>query len=182
MTAESDLLANLTNPHSPYPWEPLSPEAEAYFTAAVAELDDPLVESSIAAGWQNFSAQLMAQWDDLATTSAVAQRLAAEFQERIPLNLLQAIATTATSVARNSQSFLEQMVVCANVVLPTWTGDDLAVLARPLAYSLRDGQGEILDLTLRATAQTDWETLSEVEKARLSLAISSVALKAAQNS
>ncbi|NJL49253.1 MAG: hypothetical protein HC929_19630 [Leptolyngbyaceae cyanobacterium SM2_5_2] len=85
-------------------------------------------------------------------------------------------------MARSSQSFLEQMVACANVVLPAWTGDDLAVLARPMALSLRDGQGEMVDLTLRATAQTDWESLSQVERARLSLAIASVALKTAQNS
>ncbi|NJL49252.1 MAG: hypothetical protein HC929_19625 [Leptolyngbyaceae cyanobacterium SM2_5_2] len=92
MTAESDFLASLTNPHAPYPWQPLSPEAEAYFTAAAAELDDPLVETSIAAGWQNFSAQLSAHWDGLAATAGVAQVLTAEFQERIPLHLLQAIA------------------------------------------------------------------------------------------
>ncbi len=182
MTAESDLLASLATPQPVYPWEPLSPEAEAYFTAAAAELDDPLVDASIAAGWQNFSTQLMAQWEELTPMATVTQALTAQFQERIPLNLLQAIATQATSVARGSQSFLEQMVTCASVVLPTWTGDDLAALARPLALSLRDGQGEMLNLTLRATAQTDWDALSEVDRAKLTLAISSVALKTAQNS
>jgi hypothetical protein len=49
-----------------------------------------------------------------------------------------------------------------------------------LAYSLRDGRREILALNLRSISQVDWNTLSDIEQARLSLAIASVALKAAE--
>ena len=54
------------------------------------------------------------------------------------------------------------------------------MLARPLAYSLRDGRGEILDLNLRAIPVADWDSLSDLEQARLSLTVASVALKVAQ--
>jgi hypothetical protein len=180
MTAQSDLLASIVNPQRPYPWEPSNPEAEAYFATAAEDLDDPRVEAAIAAGWQTFSAQLDAQWGEASTVAkAVTLALTAQFQERMPIDLLQAIATTATALIRSSESFLDQLVACANQVLPSWDRDDLAVLARPLAYSLRDGHSEILDLNLRATPPTDWHNLSDIEKARLSLAIASIALKTA---
>ena len=69
---------------------------------------------------------------------------------------------------------------CVDDVLPGWNADDLAVLARPLAYSLRDGRGEILELNLRAIPATDWDSLSTLEQARLTLTVASVALKVAQ--
>ncbi|MBE9136984.1 hypothetical protein IQ254_07170 [Nodosilinea sp. LEGE 07088] len=191
MTAEHDLLASILAAEAVYPWLPLSPEAESYLTGLEAELDavedGSDVSAAITAGWQALSAQMTTQMAAYDTASALSQPAVAsvlgqisQFQERIPGGLLQSLATSATTLARSGQPLIDQLVQCVSVVLPTWNADDLAVLARPLAYSLRDGRGEILDLNLRAISTAPWENLSDIEQARLTLAIASVALQTAQ--
>ena len=186
MTAASDLLTSLVSDQTPYPWLPSHPASEPYFTQAAAELADPMVDEAIAAGWQQFSNQLEALWADQSTTThtltqTVAQTLIAQFQGRVPLDRLQTIAATVADLSHQGQSYLDQLVSCASAMLPSWDRGDLAVLARPLAYSLRGGQSEILDLNLRTMQVFDWDNLSEIEQARLSLAIAAVALKAAES-
>ncbi|MGF1568152.1 MAG: hypothetical protein ACFCVD_08770 [Nodosilinea sp.] len=182
LAAERDLLASLLAPDRAYPWEPLSPEGDDYFFAAEAELDIAEVEDAIAAGWNTFSTQIEARWGQLEITTAAPlfTKLNTQFQERIPAALLRSIAVAATDLARSGRPLVDQLVDCVNAALPTWDPGDLAVLARPLAFSLRDGRSEILDLSLRSMPQPDWEALSSIEQARLSLAIASVALKEAE--
>ncbi|TVQ06320.1 MAG: hypothetical protein EA368_17300 [Leptolyngbya sp. DLM2.Bin27] len=194
MAAEQDLLASILTFDAAYPWQPLAPEAEGYLASLEAEFDafDAIdggdLEAAIAAGWQGLEPQL--------TVSLAAQPPAVEsapvaapildqlrqFQARIPSGLLQHLAATATTLARSGQPLIDQLVHCVNEVLPDWDTADLAVLARPLAYSLRDGRGDILDLNLRAIPTSPWETLSDLEQARLTLVIASVALRATEGS
>ncbi len=183
MSAEQDLLASIFASESPYPWEPTSPDGEAYFSHLEAALEnDPGVDEAITAGWSQFSQVLETRWAsvDASPTERVLAALQSEFQGRMPETVLSTIATTAAALVQSGRPLAEQLVETVKSVLPGWDTGDLAVLARPLAYSLRDGRGEILDLTLRSAPQADWDALSEIEKARLSLAIASVALSRAQ--
>lgn len=186
IATEHDLLASILNLEPVYPWQPMTPEAEPYLASLEAEfdtLDDGELTTAIAAGWQKFAAQMTTQMAALAQppvpSIAVLEQIS-QFQARVPGGLLQRLAATATTLARSGQPLIDQLVQCVNEVLPTWNADDLSVLARPLAYSLRDGRGEILELNLRAIPTTAWETLSDLEQVRLTLAIASMALKAAQ--
>lgn len=180
MTAQSDLLANVVNPQSSYPWDVADPATDDYFAAIDESLDDPAVEAAIAAGWQRFSVQLETLWGTSdSVTEQITHRLMDQFQARMPADILAQIAAQAADLSRQGQALIDQLVVCASTILPTWDADDLAVLARPLAFALRDGQGEMLDLTLRTLPQTHWEALSEIEQARLTLAIATVALRTA---
>jgi hypothetical protein len=192
MAAEHDLLASILSPEPAYPWQPLAPEAEPYLRHLEAELeaeldgleDEPLT-TTIAAGWQRFSTLLASQMAApvfMEGSAAAVLGQLQQFQSRLPGPLLENLAATATRLAQSGQPLVAQLVDCVNAVLPAWNADDLAVLARPLAYSLRDGRGEILELNLRAIPATDWQALSDVEQARLTLAVASVALKAAQDS
>ncbi len=186
MAAEHDLLASILGDEPAYPWQPLAPEAEPYLTSLEAELealDDEDISLAIAAGWQAFATHMTAQMTVPETFQAATQSVLEQlrqFQERVPSHLLQSLATAATTLTRSGQPLIDQLVQCANVVLPAWNSEDLAVLARPLAYSLRDGRGEILELNLRAIPPADWDALSTLEQARLTLSIASVALKVAQ--
>ncbi len=186
MAADHDFVSHLFTPDAPYPWDHDSPEAEAYLasldTAADELLNHPTIDATLRAGWSTWSEQGEAQWHADATSSStpLLARLNQQFQERVPATLLQTIATTASHLARSGRPLIEQLVGCVNEALPGWESDDLAVLARPLAYSLRDGRSEILALNLRSISQADWNALSDIEQARLSLAIASVALKAAE--
>jgi hypothetical protein len=184
MTAKQDLLASILTSDPAYPWQPLAPEAEGYLASLEAEFDalaDNNLEAAIAAGWQILESQMTASLaaQQPAVETAILDQLR-QFQARMPDGLLQRLSTAATSLARSGQPLIDQLVQCVNDVLPGWDAADLAVLARPLAYSLRDGRGEILELNLRAIPTGAWETLSDVEQARLTLTIASVALKAAE--
>jgi hypothetical protein len=181
MSAEQDLLNIIFDPEPAYPWEPFSPEAETRLDALMAEFDGDDVDAAIAAGWSAFSQQLDAQWASASpATSGVMATLTAQFQNRMPANLLQIIAAKAQGLVQEGRPMVDQLVACVNEVLPTWDATDLGVLARPMAYSLRDGRGEIVDLNLRALPEKDWESLSPVEQARLSLVVASVALQTAK--
>jgi hypothetical protein len=194
MAAEHDLLATILHAESAYPWQPLAPEAEGYLTGLESEFDalaDDDLNTAIAAGWQTLAAQITTQMNGaqvaaqstpglgLAAATSVLDQLR-QFQGRLPGELLQSLATSATTLARSGQPLIDQLVQCVGDILPGWNIDDLAVLARPLAYSLRDGRGEILELNLRAIPATEWASLSDLEQARLTLTIASVALKAAE--
>ncbi|MBD1918390.1 MULTISPECIES: hypothetical protein [Cyanophyceae] len=186
MATEHDLLASILNPETGYPWQPLAPEAEAYLASLETEfevLDGGETNAAIAAGWQVLSAQMATQMGDpesQPTVNPVLEQLR-QFQSRVPSELLHRLASSATALARSGQPLIEQLVQCVDDILPGWNADDLAVLARPLAYSLRDGRGEILELNLRAIPATDWDSLSSLEQARLTLTVASVALKVAQS-
>lgn len=185
MAAEHDLLAGILNPETGYPWQPLAPEAEAYLASLEMEfdaLDGEELNAAIAAGWQVLAAQMATQMGDSQPQTAlnpVLEQLR-QFQNRVPSQLLHRLATSAAALARTGQPLIDQLVQCVDDVLPGWNADDLAVLARPLAYSLRDGRGEILELNLRAIPATEWDSLSSLEQARLTLTVASVALKVAQ--
>ncbi|MBE9157854.1 hypothetical protein IQ265_13620 [Nodosilinea sp. LEGE 06152] len=194
MAAEHDLLAAILHPEPAYPWQPLAPEAEGYLANLETEFDalaDDDLSTAIAAGWQTLAAQITTQMDaaqtapqtavglgQMAATSVLDQLR--QFQGRLPNDLLQSLANSATTLARSGQPLIDQLVQCAGDILPDWNIDDLAVLARPLAYSLRDGRGEIVELNLRAIPASAWDSLSDLEQARLTLTIASVALKAAK--
>lgn len=179
MTAKSDLLASIVNPQPPYPWNVADPASADYF-AADAGLDEAELEATIAAGWLQFSDQLETLWGESEPAlERITRTLMNRFQARVPAEILTRLAAQAVDLSHQGQALIDQLIACASDILPTWDTDDLAVLARPLAFSLRDGRGEVLDLTLRAMPQTSWEALSEIEQARLTLAIATVALRAA---
>ena len=183
MSAEQDLLASILASGQPYPWEPGSPDGEAYLSHLESELDDdPVVNEAITAGFNRFSALVGTRWASVDSSSAepLLSALKIEFKGRMPEEALGTIATTAATLVQSGRPIAEQLVEIVKAILPSWDTGDLTVLARPLAYSLRDGRGEILDLTLRSTPQAEWESLSDIEKARLSLAIASVALTRAK--
>lgn len=187
MDAEQDLLTSIFSAEAAYPWQPLAPAAEGYLANLEAEfdaLDDADLSATIASGWQILESQIttLAAGEQLTTatgspTTPVLDQLR-QFQSRLPSGLLQSLASSATALARSGQPLIDQLVQCVNDLLPGWEAADLAVLARPLASSLRDGRGEIEALNLRALPAGSWETLSDLEQARLTLSIASVALKA----
>lgn len=194
MAAQHDLLAAILHPEPAYPWQPLAPEVEDYLTNLETEFDalaDDDLSPAIAAGWQTLAAQITTQMNAAQTATPTAAGMGQtashsvldqlrQFQGRLPGELLQSLANSATTLARSGQPLIDQLVQCAGDILPDWNLDDLSVLARPLAYSLRDGRGEIVELNLRAIPAHAWDSLSDMEQARLTLTIASVALKAAK--
>lgn len=185
MNAELELLQSILDPKPTYPWNPYTPESEAYFAELESGWDEAGTVDAIAAGWQVLSAQLDTLWHTAADqpserVASLVRALAQRFTVTLPEQVLSTLANQALALTNTGRPLMEQMVQCAQSVLSGWDESDLEVLARPLVLSLRDGRGEILDLQIRAMHQADWATLSDIEKARLSLAIASVALSEAK--
>jgi hypothetical protein len=183
---EQQLLQRLFDADRPYLWNPDAPEADDYFAELDSLLDthcDELVgsDAELAQQWQNLSARLeatMAQPGIQTEAAAVSlpEVLYQQFAGRIPKDLLQTIAQRAQEVFTAQQSLQDQLVQCAQSVLPDWQSDDLQVMARPLAFAMRDSESDKLEMALRSVRFAAWTELSGVEKARLSLAIARYAL------
>ena len=73
-------------------------------------------------------------------------------------------------------SAAQQLVYCVLPLFPNWAEEDLQVLARPFAYAMRGGELFIGGGALANIQVENWQGLSEIEKARVSLAIAHYAL------
>lgn len=158
-----------------YPWNPQDPAAIAYLDRLQAELPSgDLSEDEFDSKWQQVS-QIAAQlWE---TPEPLVAALAQKFGARIPTHVLNQLAASAQAASQSGRALIDQLVESAQSVLESWEADDLQVMARPLAMAMRgSGQEEILEVTLRSIRQVDWEDLSEVEQARLSLIAARYAL------
>lgn len=174
LTEDMISVDEVPNARISYPWNPAHPEAEAFFANAEQE--------SVFDGWQpgEISAQAAAffnQIDSLWSDASLAEKLAQRFA-KVPREFLATIAAQAQQAVSESRSLADQLVQCVQEVLPLreLVTEDLYVLARPLAYSMRDGNDPV-DATLASVRDENWTTLSEVEQARLSLAAASYALE-----
>lgn len=174
---ELELLhAVLVNGDAAYPWTPADPATSAYFDNLEATLVPDLdSEATSEAQWRSLAQKAEQLWAN--HSPSLATVLIQQFGARMPSHLLTQLATTAQRVSEDGLALIDQLVTCASDVVNGWNADDLRVMARPLAMAMRDGQGEIMDLTLRSVRQTHWDDLSEIEQARLSLAIARYALK-----
>lgn len=76
-------------------------------------------------------------------------------------------------------SIADQLIEVAASVVPTLGADDLSVLARPYAYAMRS-ETNTLESTLQKVGQHQWDKLSEIEQARVSVAVAYYALKQLQ--
>ncbi|UZQ52926.1 hypothetical protein OOK60_10340 [Trichothermofontia sichuanensis B231] len=188
--AEQDLLSSLWQSEAQcYPWD-LTPDLdETYFLALEAAADLDTWEAAPGQS-QAFYSHLDQLW--LATTTATAatatsifSRLSARFAGKIPADLLATIVERAQQALHNpmpagglaTQLRLEQLVYCVQSIVPTWAEADLQVLARPLAYAMRSGDyRSASDRLLETVRPMEWEALSDIEKARLSLTIADYAL------
>ncbi len=180
---ELELLESLTQPEVPYPWNPTDLESEAYFSTLEAEVTPLwLTEEEFAPRAQTAIASFQKLWSaNSSTTSAVEKVRAAllqKFGTQVPSNWLEAIADQARNLASTQTPTAQRLVECVSALLPQWTPEDLQVLARPFAYAMR---GESLESTVTTITEKTWSNLSEIEKARLSLAIARYAVSEVEN-
>jgi hypothetical protein len=171
-----------------YPWNPAAPEAEAFFaqSEAVSILDG--LEDEVSSRANRFFAKFDQLWVTTAPLS-LQDILAQRFAARLPQNLLATIAERAqvavsSSLASADQladQLANQLVQCVQELTFNLATEDLFVLARPFAYPMRNRtvQAEI-DATVAQIPQLNWEQLSDVQQAKLSLAVARYALSELQ--
>ena len=169
--AQMDLLATIVQTDVAYPWNPAQLESESYLTALDQEfaLSDTFSDSDIAQKSQVLFAQLEQVW----LTTALQKSLREKFA-RVPQDFLARIAQSVQNATVKYQSLADQMVECVLDILPQWAEEDLQVLARPLAYAMRDVDAEGAQLVM--ATRKPWAQLSEIEQARVSLAVARYAI------
>lgn len=166
-----------------YPWNPAT--ADQYFEALEQEVaqagwsDEDLTEQGQI--FANYLNQVWAEFEPMPVVqSSVAETVSAnlfqQFAARVPQQLLNTIVERAQQVALTQLSLADKMVQCVQDCLPSLGTEDLQVLARPFAYSMRGADSEMLEVALRSVRCEAWTELSGVEQARLSLAIARYAI------
>jgi hypothetical protein len=169
--AQMELLATIVQTDVAYPWNPAQLESESYLAALEQEfaLSDSFSDSDIAQKSQVLFAQLEQVW----LTTALQKSLREKFA-RVPQDFLARIAQSVQNATVKYQSLADQMVECVLDILPQWAEEDLQVLARPLAYAMREVDSEEAPLVM--AARRPWAQLSEIEQARVSLAVARYAI------
>ena len=102
----------------------------------------------------------------------------------MPLDWSDLIAQKAAEIFNSQQPMAEQLIECVQTILPSLEVDDIMVLARPLAYATRSGESKRIESTLANFKQdesSEWTALSEIEQAKLGLAVAYHALNQLDN-
>ncbi len=162
-----------------YPWNPVDPASEDYFADLEQQLSmDELSDEEVTAGAAAFYTHLDSLWSNLPSTqdSSQLQAKLASFAERVPQLLVDTIANHAVRLWDSQQSKADQLVQCVQGFLSQWGEDDLLILARPYAYPMRGQEIDIHVESILSKVNKDWTDLSDVEQAKVSLAIAQYAL------
>ena len=178
-----ELLTAILEPEDEtYPWNLASDQADAYFQKLAAPLySDPLLMESLEQQGENFYNSLDQIWNQVYSSKADRDErprttLSDIFGTFVPSHYLDQIMEAAKKTFHDMEhSTIEKIVGCVQSLLPNWDMEDLLVLARPIAYSMRSDSQEKSDHNL---SNRNWTELSEIERAKICLVVADYALKA----
>ena len=168
---QMELLATIVQTDVAYPWNPAQLESESYLSSLEQEfaLSDSFSDSDIAEKSQVLFAQLEQVWVAAALQKSLGDKFA-----RVPQDFLARIAKSVQNATVKYQSLADQMVECVLDILPQWAEEDLQVLARPLAYAMREADSSGVEVVMET--RRPWAELSEIEQARVGLAVARYAI------
>ena len=186
-----ELLDTLLEPEdSTYPWNPANHESEAYFSQLEQQLaTQDFLDEELFTQSQAFYSHLDSLWSEVATSThnkcdpneSVVDKLQvalnSAFANAVPQTWLNAIAHKATDIFASQQTISDQLVQCVQSVLPAWDVEDLFVLTRPFAHAMRSSESPDVTAMISKLENRDWLTLSEVEQAKISVAIAYYAFR-----
>ncbi|MBD2495595.1 hypothetical protein [Nostoc sp. FACHB-280] len=189
--AELEFLELLLKPEDgTYPWNPADEQTETYFDELEQQFAmQDVLEEELHTRSQSFYAKLDGLWSQVTNCAdykcntkvsifdSLCETLHSAFAAGVPTGWLNAIAQKATEVTAMQQSINEQLVQCVQTVLPAWESDDIEVFARPYAYAMRSSEKQNLASVMNKIKNQDWATLSEIEQAKVSVAIAYYALR-----
>jgi len=169
-----------------YPWNPALPESDAFFTnSEIPSIFEGWQEDEIANRAQAFFNQMNQLWSTNRVESTLVERFAARMPQAwlaaIAQRAQEVVAATQHTVADVSNTLADQLVQCVREIAPGLAEDDFYVLARPLAVQMRNGSTtNVVDAQIAQVPQLEWEQLSDVQRARLGLAIARYAINELQ--
>ncbi|PMB00408.1 hypothetical protein CEN50_03305 [Fischerella thermalis CCMEE 5268] len=187
---ELEFLEALLQPEDgTYPWNPADEQSEEYFHHLEEQfLLQDVLEEELTTRSEGFYNHLEALWTSHAlpynhtTDSNIVIQLQETLQSRlatgVPKQWLRAIAQKAADIYTTQQLMADKLVECVQSVLPGWRTEDLLVMARPYAYAMRSSESQkTAETVLNRIDEHEWKNLSEIEQARVSMAIAYYALQ-----
>jgi hypothetical protein len=159
-----------------YPWNPADPDTADYYTQADSQFSlDRWSDEEIAQKSESFFTKIQSCWDTPVTPEiSTLAALTAKFGARVPQQWLTQIAANVSSLATSNLEPVEQLVKSVGDLLSNWATDDLLVMARPYAYAMRCNPG--VDNPDNIVRSLDWEQLSELERAKLTILMAQYAI------
>ncbi|MEO0645331.1 MAG: hypothetical protein AAFZ17_04100 [Cyanobacteria bacterium J06650_10] len=171
--AQAELLQSVLDPEQSAPWTATEAADEYTENIEAAGLALEFSDDEAAQGWEGLSATLNQIWGN---TTLLAQ-LQEKFASRLPSDLLTAIGEKAQQVAKSGEPMVNQLITCVQDGFENMATADLQVMARPMAFAMRGSNAdEFVDATIQSVRKDDWEALSPIEQARLSLAAARYAI------
>ncbi|WP_017315410.1 hypothetical protein [Mastigocladopsis repens] len=177
-----------------YPWNPADEESENYFAQIEQQFQlEDVLDEELTTRSQAFYNRLDTLWSNNfnskhykcntkpSVLATLQKNLHAGFPASVPQDWITAIAQKAAEIFSSGQSKGEQLVECVQSVLPNWETDDLLVMARPFAYAMRSGERQNVNSVVDNVGNREWTNLSEIEKAKVSLAVAYQALNQLDN-
>ncbi len=182
--AEAELMnCLLTAPEIDYPWNPADPATDDYYAESDSHFSlDDWSDAEIFERSQSFFSQVSACWQnspDPEPAISPIDALTAQFGARVPQQWLAKIATNVTASAASNLEPVEQIVRSVRELLSNWATEDLLVMARPYAYAMRCNPG--VDNPDNIVRPVNWEELSEIERAKLTILIAHYAIDTIQS-
>jgi hypothetical protein len=190
-----ELLSALLEPEdATYPWNPADEESEIYFRELEEQFAQDLTDEELTTRSQAFYGKLDTLWSEISdashykcntthvTLANLQKSLHSAFAASVPQSWLNAIAQKASEMLNTSRTIGDQLLVeCVQTVLPSWETEDLLVLARPYAYAMRGSEPQNAESTITEINNREWTALSQIEQAKLSLAIAHYAFTQLDN-
>lgn len=159
-----------------YPWNPAEPATADYYLETDRHFSlDNWSDAEISQRSQSFYAQIQSCWaNSPAPALSPVAALIQKFGSRVPHQWLAQIAANVSDLATNQLEPIDLLVQSVQDLLPNWQTEDLLVIARPYAYAMRGDTGVThIDNIARPLA---WTELSELERAKLTIAIAQAAI------
>jgi hypothetical protein len=173
-----DCLLAVDQSTANYPWNPAELATADYYLETDRHFSlDSWSEAELTHSSQAFFAKIQSCWDNSPSPEVALNPLAAlmaKFGARVPQQWLAQIAANVSRLVPEQLEPIDHLVRSVQDLLPTWAAEDLLVIARPYAYAMRGDTGvEQLDNIVRPL---DWDQLSELERAKLTMTIAQVAI------
>jgi hypothetical protein len=190
-----ELLSALLEPEdATYPWNPADEESEMYFRELEEQFAEDFTDEELTSHSEAFYGKLDTLWSEISecshdkcnteniTLANLQKTLHSAFAASVPQSWLNAIAQKASEMLNTSLSIGDQLLVeCVQTVLPSWETEDLLVLARPYAYTMRGLEPQNAESTISDINNREWTALSQIEQAKVSLAIAHYAFTQLDN-
>ena len=186
-----ELLSALLEPEdATYPWNPADEDSEIYFRELEEQFAQDFTDEEMTCHSQAFYGELDTLWSKISPVSHYKCNLAnlqktlhSAFAVSVPQSWLNAIAQKASEMLNTSLTIGDQLLAeCVQTVLPNWQTEDLLVLARRYADDMRGLEPQNAESTIiRKINNGEWTALSQIEQAKVSLAIAHYAFTQLNN-